>query len=315
MELFTKINLAPSRNPIDYNSSIFLIGSCFATSMGEKFDYFKFQNLLNPFGVLFHPLAIENLIIRSLNDRFYSQEELVCHNEQWHCLDAHSQLSSSTPDELLIALNSNLSLTKAFLTKSSHVIITLGTAWVYQYKKTVNFVANCHKIPSKEFTKSLLTVESINKSLKKLIEQIQLVNKNAQIIFTVSPVRHLKDGFTQNTLSKSVLIQAVHNIVESNNQVDYFPSFEIMMDELRDYRFYKSDMIHPNEVAINYIWEKFSDCCIRTSAKVMMNRIDKVQKSMQHLPFNPKSAAHLSFLEQLEKEQNAIKQEYKHISF
>ena len=315
MELSTKINISKSKNPIDYNSSVLLIGSCFATAMGEKFDYFKFKNLLNPFGILFNPPAIENLIIRSLNNKFYSKDELVFNNEQWHCLDAHSQLSSSTPAELLTTLNSNLSQTKAFITKSSHIIITFGTAWTYQYDKTSNIVANCHKIPSIEFTKLLLTVERVTNSVKNLIDQIRLVNQDAHIIFTVSPVRHLKDGFTQNTLSKSVLIQAAHNIVELYNQVDYFPSFEIMMDELRDYRYYKADMIHPNEIAVNYIWEKFSDCSICTSAKSMMNRIDKVQKSMRHLPFNPKSAAYLSFLEQLEKEQNAIRQVYKHISF
>lgn len=315
MELSTKINIPKSKNPIDYNSSVLLIGSCFSTAMGEKFDYFKFQNLTNPFGILFNPPAIENLIIRSLNNKFYSKDELVFNNEQWHCLDAHSQLSSSTPDELLTALNSNLLHTKAFITKCSYVIITLGTAWVYQYEKTGKIVANCHKIASEEFTKLLLTVETVSNSLKHLIDQIRLINLDVQIIFTVSPVRHLKDGFTQNTLSKSVLIQAVHNIVELYHRVDYFPSFEIMMDELRDYRYYKADMIHPNEVAIYYIWEKFSDCWIHTSAKSMMKRIDKVQKSMQHLPFNPKSAAYLSFLEQLEKEQNAIKQVYKHISF
>jgi hypothetical protein len=315
MELSTKINIPKSKNPIDYNSSILLLGSCFATSMGETFDYFKFQNLLNPFGVLFHPPAIENLIIRSLNNRLYSQEELVCHNEQWHCLDAHSQLSSSNPEELLNALNTNLSVTKAFLLNSSHIIITLGTAWVYQYEKTGNIVANCHKIPSKEFSKSLLTVETGTNSLKHLIEQIGLVNQDAHFIFTVSPVRHLKDGFTQNTLSKSILIQAVNAINDTFCNADYFPSYEIMMDELRDYRFYKSDMIHPNETAVNYIWEKFSDCWIHASAKPMMTRVDKVQKSVLHKPFNPDSKSYRLFLEQLQIEQNSINQIHTHIKF
>lgn len=315
MHFTTKIQIPESNQPINYNSRVLLLGSCFATSMGKKFDYFKFQNLLNPFGILFHPLAIEKLVCRSLGNDFYTQVELVFYNEQWHCLDAHSKLSSSNPDELLNTLNNNLSVTKAFLLNSSHIIITLGTAWVYQYEKLGNIVANCHKIPSKEFAKSLLTVETVGKSLKNLIEQIHLVNQEAQVIFTVSPVRHLKDGFTQNTLSKSILIQSVYQINESYHQVDYFPSFEIMLDELRDYRFYKTDMIHPNELAINYIWEKFSECWIHTSVKAMMNRIDKVQKSRQHQPFNPKSKAYLSFLEELEKEQNSIKQIFNHINF
>jgi hypothetical protein len=315
MELTTKLNIPTGKYPIDYHSRMLLLGSCFAAAVGEKFDYFKFQNLLNPFGILFQPLAIENLVCRSIQNRFYAQDDLVFNNELWHCLDAHSTLSAEQPEELLNNLNNKLKETKSFLLNSSHILITLGTAWVYQYQKSGTIVANCHKIPSKEFNKILLSVETVTNSLKNLIKEIRSVNEEANFIFTVSPVRHLKDGFTQNTLSKSVLIQAVHQICDTNTSVDYFPSYEIMMDELRDYRFYKPDMLHPNQVAIDYIWEKFSNTCIHTSSKIIMNRIDKIQKSMQHQPFNKNSKAYQLFLVELEKEQGAVKQLHRHIAF
>jgi hypothetical protein len=315
MELATKLQIPLGKKPIDYHSNILLLGSCFATAMAEKFDYFKFQHLLNPFGILFHPLAIEKLIDRALKNEFYKKEELIYHNEQWHCLDAHSQLSSVKPDDLLNNLNSNLLVARTLLLNSSHIIITLGTAWVYQYQKTGECVANCHKLPSKEFNKTLLTVDTVMSSLINIINQVGKVNKQAHFIFTVSPVRHLKDGFTQNTLSKSILIQAVNAINDNFSNADYFPSYEIMLDELRDYRFYKADMIHPNETAVNYIWEKFSDCWIHASAKPMMTRVDKVQKSVQHKPFNPDSKSYRLFLEQLQTEQKSINQLYTHIKF
>ena len=315
MQLLTKLSIPHGEKSIDYDSRILLLGSCFATSMSEKFDYFKFQHIVNPFGILFNVIAIENLIERSLSEKNYQIEELVVHNEQWHCLDTHSQLSKSDSSLLLESLNAALNNTSRFLKTASHIIITLGTAWVYQYQKNDAIVANCHKIPAHNFKKLLLSTKEVTSSLERVIKQIQAFNPSVHFIFTVSPVRHIKDGFTQNTWSKSILIQAVHQICESQDRVSYFPSYEIMMDELRDYRFYKSDMIHPNETAINYIWEKFSDSWIDDSAKYMMMRVDKVQKSMLHKPFNPNSSAYQTFLDQLIKEQNSIKQIYSHINF
>lgn len=315
MQFTTKIPIQPGNKLINYESKVVLLGSCFAESMGEKFEYFKFQNIINPFGILFHSLAIKNLVSRALTDSFYTQEDLVFNNEQWHCLDAHSQLSNRNPHDLLKRLNTELENTKSFLTNATHIIITLGTAWVYQHQNTGSIVANCHKIPANSFTKKLLTVDTVTASLQNLIETVRHVNKEVHFILTVSPVRHLKDGFTQNTVSKSVLIQAVNNVSETLNYVDYFPSYEIIMDELRDYRFYKRDMIHPNQVAIDYIWEQLSASWIHTEAMNLMNRIDKVQKSLQHRPFNENSQAYTVFLAQLQKEQNVIRQLFNHIAF
>ena len=258
MKLQTTITLqAQQHNQIDYDSSIFLLGSCFVENIGHKLDYFKFQNLQNPFGILFQPIAIEKLITNAVNEKEYTEGDIFFHNEQWHSFDAHSKLSQASNQDFIADLNKQINLTAKQLNNSSHIIITLGTAWVYRHINTDALVANCHKVPQKKFLKELLTVNEITESLQSIVELIRSVNKKASILFTVSPVRHLKDGFVENTQSKAHLIAGIHQVVEPRHHLHYFPSYEIMMDELRDYRFYAEDMIHPNQTAINYIWEKF----------------------------------------------------------
>jgi lysophospholipase L1-like esterase len=241
-----------TRNSIDYNAKILLLGSCFSENIGDKLNYFKFQTSQNPFGILFHPKAIENLVTNAINEKKYLPEDLIFQNELWHSFDAHSSLSTTDKNELLANLNSAIIATNKKLKEATHIIITLGTSWVYRFIETDVIVANCHKIPQKKFLKTLLSVDEITKSLKTTISHLKSVNKNIHILFTVSPVRHLKDGFIENMQSKSHLITAIHSIMKTKNS-SYFPSYEIMMDELRDYRFYAEDMIHPNKTAINYI--------------------------------------------------------------
>ncbi|WP_456439517.1 GSCFA domain-containing protein, partial [Psychroserpens sp.] len=244
MELQTKLSLKPQlHNQIDYNSKIGLFGSCFSEHIAEKFSYYKFQKFDNPFGILFHPLAIENLIVNAINEKQYSEDDIFFHNEQWHCFEAHSKLSRTSKEELLKTLNTQVKATSAFLNDASHIVITLGTAWAYRLIETDNFVANCHKIPQKKFLKELLSVDAITESLEAIVSLIKSINSNVSIVFTVSPVRHIKDGFVENTQSKSHLISAIHQLVEPRKQLYYFPSYEIMLDELRDYRFYKDDML------------------------------------------------------------------------
>jgi len=261
MKLQTEIPLVSQQtNLIDYNSNMFLVGSCFSENVGKKLDYFKFQNHQNPFGILFHPKAIEVLVENAVQNKIYSENDVFFHNEQWHCFDAHSRLSSPSKETLIAKLNSQIQATKNQLKKSTHIIITLGTAWVYRLIETDGIVANCHKVPQKKFKKTILTVEEIRASLKNIWTQIESVNSNAAVVFTVSPVRHIKDGFVENTQSKSHLLTAIHQVL--SNKICYFPSYEIMMDELRDYRFYAEDMIHPSALAIQYIWEKFQQVWI-----------------------------------------------------
>lgn len=294
MELQTRIPITPSDNPIDYQGKLVLLGSCFVENMGQKLDYFKFQQIQNPFGILFHPLAIENLVQRAIQEETYRKEEIFESDGIWHCFDAHSDLRSDGPEALLNLLNHRLKETRSSLETASHIIITLGTAWVYGHWASGKTVANCHKVPQKHFNKKLLSVTEIESSLNNVVGMIQKVNSQAQIILTISPVRHLKDGFMENQRSKAHLFTALHQIINGHS-VSYFPSYEIMMDELRDYRFYGKDMVHPNELAVDYIWQKFKSVWIAEEAYPTMDEVDAVQKGLLHRPFNPDSEAHQKF--------------------
>mgnify|MGYP003650978143 FL=1 len=316
MNLQTKIPLKKEpHNQIDYNSKALLLGSCFADNIGNKFEYHKFQSYINPFGILFHPLAIENLVTRAINKDYYSEEDINFHNEQWCCLDAHSKLNSASKEALLKALNAEIDETNKQLKEASHIIITLGTSWVYRHIVTDTIVANCHKLPQKQFLKELLSVDQIAESLEAIISLVKSVNSKGTFLFTVSPVRHIKDGFVENIQSKSHLIAAIHQVVEPRNQLHYFPSYEIMMDELRDYRFYNADMIHPNQVAIDYIWEKFKTVWLSDDALRISEIVASIQSKKGHRPFNPSSEAHKEFLLKLQSDIDDLRTKFPHISF
>jgi len=297
MQFRTKIPLIKQkRNPIDYKSKILLFGSCFSENIGDNLKYFKFPTYINPFGILFHPKAIESSLLNTINKKEYTEDDLFFHNEQWHCFEAHSKLSNISKDDLLQALHTTIKSTYQQLVESSHIIITLGTAWVYRFIETDTIVANCHKIPQKKFLKELLTVDEITESLNAMIALIHSINKNVSILFTLSPVRHLKDGFIENQQSKSHLTAAIHNVLDKRKNVSYFPSYEIMIDELRDYRFYDEDMIHPNTMAIKYIWEKFVNTLISDDSIEVMEEVDAIRKNLAHKPFNSSSKQHQEFL-------------------
>ncbi|MFD0963583.1 GSCFA domain-containing protein [Pseudofulvibacter geojedonensis] len=300
-----------SDNLIDYHSNLLLLGSCFSENIGEKLSYFKFQSAINPFGILFHPKAIETFLERVINQKFYSEEELIFQNEQYHCLDAHSSLSNTNKEDLLNNLSSILISSYEQISNTTHLIITLGTAWVYEYIETGKTVANCHKIPQKEFNKRLLSVEEIKSSLLNVEKLIRSVNSKVQLIYTVSPVRHIKDGFVQNKQSKAHLLTAIHQTLN----VSYFPSYEIMMDELRDYRFYKEDMIHPNQIAVDYIWKRFVEVWVSEKSLLTMKEIEVIQKGLAHKPFNPQSQKHQLFLENIERKIVEIQSKLPNVKF
>ena len=302
-------------NQIDYNSKVLFLGSCFSENIAAKFSYFKLQSLVNPFGILFHPKAIETFITNAINEKEYSEEDIFKHNELWHTFEAHSRLSSLAKNDLLEALNILIKETHEYLKTASHIILTFGTSWIYRFIETDRYVANCHKVPHKKFLKEIFSVEQIQESLEAIDALIRSLNPEVTIINTVSPVRHLKDGFVENSISKSHLIAGVHEVVASNKRQFYFPSFELMMDELRDYRFYTKDMIHPNEVAIDHIWERFKSVWILEDAHSLIKEIDSIQKGMAHKPFHSESDAHHAFLQQLETRKDQIISKFPHIHF
>jgi hypothetical protein len=318
MQFTTQIPIPAGDHSIDYNSRVVSLGSCFAVNIGQKLNYFKFRNITNPFGILFHPEALEKFIGFAVNKKTFIEADIFYHNERWHCFDAHSDLSYPEKEVLLQRLNTAAASSHEELKSATHIIITLGTAWVYRSIETRNLVANCHKVPQKQFTKELLSTEAIKQSLHTILSLLEQVNPNLNVIFTVSPVRHIKDGFAENQWSKSNLISALHNTLSTVNcqpSTSYFPSYEIMMDELRDYRFYAEDMVHPNQIAINYIWERFTQAWITPDAQKTMEQADSIQKGLQHRSFNPESEQHKAFLLKLQDKIKSLKQQYPHISF
>jgi hypothetical protein len=292
------------------------LGSCFAENMSLKFDYYKFQNQCNPFGIIFNPVSIDKLVSRVVTNNYFKEEDLFFHNEQWHCFELHSELSSSDKVAFLTSINALIDVTKQHFAEASHVILTYGTAWIYRSNQSQEIVANCHKVPQKEFGKELLSIQTIHDSIANTIQLIRSINPDASFIFTVSPVRHIKDGFIENQLSKSHLISALHNVLNGQfHALNYFPSYEIMMDELRDYRFYKEDMLHPNQVAIDYIWERFVDTSILEGIYDTMKEIVTIQKSLQHRSFNPQSESHQKFESNLQNKISKISSRYPHMKF
>ncbi|WP_264565323.1 GSCFA domain-containing protein [Flavobacterium sp. N3904] len=318
MNFTTKIEIPKNPNPINYNSKIVSLGSCFAENMGGKFQYFKFQSATNPFGIIFNPVSIERIMYRVVNDTLFTEDDIFFFNERWHCFEVHSDLSHSNKEELLKNLNQILRETKKQLHVATHIIITYGTSWVYRNIEKDAIVANCHKVPQKQFAKELLSATVIQENIENTIHLIQSINPNCNFIFTVSPVRHLKDGFVENQVSKAHLITAVYDTVRSEYSIlntEHFPSYEIMIDELRDYRFYAEDMVHPSQVAIDYIWERFKETAISETAYEAMEIVESIQKSLQHRPFNPDSESHKKFESKLKEKITKLVSQYSFMKF
>ena len=309
MKLTTPIKLSRQNPPINYSSKVLLLGSCFAQNMGAKLEYYKFQQCTNPFGILFHPVAIEKLITRAVNQTWFTSKDVFLQNEQWHCFLAHSKLSNTSEEDLISALNSALEKLRTSLLEASHVVFTFGTAWVYRHLEKDTIVANCHKVPQKKFVKQLLSPDDVSDVLLGIETKLRAINPTCSIINTVSPVRHIKDGLLANSRSKAHLIAGVQEIVSPEKLNHYFPSYEIMMDELRDYRYYKEDLIHPNQTAIAIIWEKFLSSWVASETFEIQKKIAVIQNGLLHIPFNEHSKAHIHFKKDLETKISEIKEQ------
>lgn len=315
MKLQTTIPLKPSGIEIDYDSQVLMLGSCFVENIGSKLSEHKFRVEVNPFGILFHPFAIGRFVDFVVKNHRFTKDDLWFVNERYHCAFAHSDFSAADAEKVVSSLNTAIEKTTAFLKNTTHVILTLGTAWGYRFKESGEIVANCHKVPQAAFDKELATVEEIKLSLKTTIENLKILNPALEVIVTVSPVRHIKDGFVENQRSKAHLLTAVHELIEMEALATYFPAYEIMMDELRDYRFYDRDLVHPNALAIDYIWEKFIEVHLSAKAKEILPEVIAILRDMQHKPFNPASEAHQKFLRKLEEKKYSLLKKVPHITF
>jgi hypothetical protein len=315
MNFTTKIQIEKYYNQISYESKILSIGSCFSDHISEKLERYKFKQYNNPFGIIFQPDAIENIISRAIDLRLFTKADLFFDNELWHCFEVHSELNNPDAADMLLNLNGILTYLNGELKSCSHLIITLGTAWTYRFLESGNRVANCHKVPQNNFHKELISAQEITQSLATIYSKLKTFNPDVNLLFTISPVRHLKDGFVENQWSKANLISGLHTFRSQLSTLElkkahYFPSYEIMMDDLRDYRFYTSDFLHPNELAIQYIWELFMEAYISYHAFPIMHELESIQKGLAHRPFNPNTTQHQLFVQKLHERIEQLQDKY-----
>ena len=291
----TEIDIAPLSSTISYGDGILFLGSCFADEVGSICRGLGFNAQVNPFGVLYNPVSIANAVQRLHSGKHFSHEEVIKVGEEFFCTFSHNtDFWNRNEAELLEHVNRSLQEAYEHFQKSKWIILSLGTAWVYRYRATQEVVANCHKLPSQLFDRSCLSVEAASKCLSDLLQAFP----DKQFIFTVSPLRHLKDGPHGNQLSKSTLLLAVNEVCERFDNALYFPAYEILLDELRDYRFYKEDMVHPTDQAVRYIWEKFVSYAVDPSELPAMQAAQELKQMLHHKPLFPDSEAYRKFEEQ-----------------
>ncbi|MCH7409894.1 GSCFA domain-containing protein [Belliella sp. DSM 111904] len=308
MQWTTTFDIPQAQPKIDHHARIYAVGSCFSTMIGEKLADRKFDVINNPFGTLFNPLSISKVLEDSILELEIDESQMLSREGLYLHYGMHSDVSAYSKDSLKRLIHKKQLQTKIQLEKASHLLITFGTAWVYELVEANQLVANCHKQPGYLFKKRLLSLEEVHKTYIGLIQLLKESNPQIQVILTVSPVRHIKDGVVADQLSKSLLRLVCHNLTESFDFVQYFPSYEIMMDELRDYRFYKADKIHPSQEAEDYIWERFKQAWIAPVAYPMIQEIEQIKTELAHRPFNPESPSHQKFLETLSKKIEKLSQ-------
>jgi len=282
MEFITKIKTDSAKQKIGYDTPVMFVGSCFSGEIGRQFSYGKMDVLINPFGVLYNPLSTARALEVIMENRAFSKEDLYCYDNKYLSFYHDTSFSSRDNTKGLIKINRSISEARSFLSGASFLFVTFGTAWVYRWKENNEVVANCHKIPAARFSRHLLKTKDIVTSWQKLVSELKNFNKRLNIVFTVSPVRHLKDGAHGNQLSKSILTLAIDELTSANIELSYFPSYELMLDELRDYRFYKKDMVHPSDTAIEYIWERFRETYFTSDAVSIYDRVAKITEAMRH---------------------------------
>jgi hypothetical protein len=303
----TDVSINPSSRNIGLNTPILTVGSCFADAIGLRLKNNKFKTLVNPFGVLYNPISIHKALRYAIHQEPPGDHTYLNSNELNLNYDFHSGFAHPEKNVLLSQVQNVIGSSHFFLKDAKWILITYGTAWVYSRVDTGEIVANCHKIPASAFTKLLLTGNEILESFKTFYDSLLTFNPGVRIILTVSPVRHLKDTLELNSVSKSVIRLACHQIAEKFPAVEYFPAYEIMMDDLRDYRFYKSDMLHPTEDAEDYIWQKFSGRYFDEQTKDFLKQWQSIRLALTHKPFHPASSAHQQFLKETLKKIEALK--------
>lgn len=307
MHLSTDVKIQPIEQRIVYGDKLLFLGSCFADEIGNICKGLGFDALVNPFGVLFNPASICQSVERLESGKVYTKDDVIEVGGEFFCTFSHNtEFWNPSPEKLLETVNGSLNSARQHFLQTKWIVISLGTSWIYRHKQRGLIVSNCHKLPSQLFQREFLTAEQSTELLSQLVEK----HKDKQFIFTISPLRHLKDGLHENQISKAALLLAVDEICKRFGNTHYFPAFEILLDELRDYRFYKEDMIHPTEQAVRYIWERFTDFAIAESEMPAMKQAQELKLMLQHKVFFPESEAFRKFEALKTEKLNLLKEKF-----
>ena len=316
INLYTPVEQPSGLPRLTHADRLMLLGSCFASEMGERLKYSKFRCDVNPFGVLYNPLSIAAALRRMGEGRDYGADELFFYRECWHSPMHHGDFSSPEADETLRRINIRLREAHALLPRLDFLLLTFGTAWVYEEKGSGQVVANCHKLPESKFTRRKLSVEEVVVEYQPLLSDLFARNPEQKVLFTVSPIRHIRDGLHANQLSKATLLLAIEQLqVLFPRQVFYFPAYELLLDELRDYRFYAEDLVHPSAVAVRYVWERFSQTCFSAESLRIVGESEKICKALSHKPFRPEAEEYKRFLGQIVLKINQLNGKYPYLDF
>ena len=298
-DFLTKVEIPLSEYKMDYHHNVLLMGSCFAEHIGRKMSESGFNVCTNPFGVLYNPVSVAIACRRLLSGEPFSEGDLFYYNGVYSSFVHHGSFSKPAADEALIGMNEALLAAAEHLKKTDFLILTLGTSYIYYFKENAKAVANCHKRPEKDFLRRRISPNEITEEWGEVIADLLHLNSSMKMIFTVSPIRHFRDGAHQNQVSKATLLLSEQNLTEVfPENVLYFPAYELMMDELRDYRFYTDDMIHPSNLAIEYIWERFCETYMDRETQNWISEMSNINKALNHSAFNTESEAYKTFLRQ-----------------
>lgn len=301
---------------IEHKSGVLCMGSCFAEHIGNRLHHYKFKTFLNPFGIIYNPISIAYGLEILLNKNlFFEEKDLVENLGGWHSFQHHGSFSHADKNQALEKINTALKEARYFLEDAEYLILTLGTANAFIEKKSNTTVANCHKIPQHFFIRKQLSLEEMIDALKHVLKKLNNTFPKIKIITTVSPVRHIRDGLVENQISKSKLILTLNELSKQYTHVQYFPAYELLLDDLRDYRFYKKDMIHPNEIAIDYIWDFFTKTFFTKKTTSLNSKIEKIKQAVAHRPFHPQSKEHLEFIKKQIEKMEATEKEFSFLNF
>ncbi len=300
---------------ITHADKLLSIGSCFSENIGDQLLNNKFPIIVNPYGILFNPISIIQSLQQIINNKQFSESDIFYHNQHWQSFYHHGRFSNINKTTCLNNINNAITTSNQQVQNLDYLILTLGTANVFVHKKSNQIVANCHKVPNSEFERKRLNVDEITTAFEPIFNQLKTINPKLKIIFTVSPVRHIRDGLVENQRSKATLLLAIDTLVAQYDFASYFPAYELVLDDLRDYRFFNADMIHPSKLAIDYVWNYFSEIYFSNKTKQIIHQIDKIIQAKNHRPFDEDSKMHQNFIQNQIDKIHQLKKQYSFLDF